>query len=97
MKVTDTYLAEITDFGTDGKGVAKIDGTPVFVPYAAKGDLCKIKITEVKKSFAEARIVKIIRPSGIRSSAPCYKYGQCGNTFLSRPKISLNAKFLSRR
>lgn len=82
MKVTDTYLAEITDFGTDGKGVAKIDGTPVFVPYAAKGDLCKIKITEVKKSFAEARIVKIIRPSGIRSSAPCYKYGECGGCVL---------------
>ena len=64
MKVTDTYLAEITDFGTDGKGVAKIDGTPVFVPYAAKGDLCKVKITEVKKKlriiFREIFLVIII-------------------------------------
>ena len=35
MKVTDTYLAEITDFGLDGKGFSKIEDIAVFTPYTA--------------------------------------------------------------
>lgn len=51
MKVTDTYLAEITDFGLDGKGFSKIEDIAVFTPYTAAGDLVKIKIKKVYKEL----------------------------------------------
>lgn len=82
MKITDTYLAEITDFGLDGKGFAKIEDTAVFVPYAAAGDLAKIKVKKVKKGVAEADVVKIVRPSEVRVVPPCKYYGKCGGCVL---------------
>ena len=66
MKVTDTYLAEITDFGLDGKGFSKIEDIAVFTPYTAAGDLAKIKIKKVYKGVAEADAVKIVRPASCR-------------------------------
>lgn len=82
MKVTDTYLAEITDFGLDGKGFSKIEDIAVFTPYAAAGDLVKIKIKKVYKGVAEADAVKIVRPANCRVVPPCKTYGECGGCVL---------------
>ena len=82
MKVTDTYLAEITDFGLDGKGFSKIEDIAVFTPYTATGDLAKIKIKKVYKGVAEADAVKIVRPASCRVVPPCKTYGECGGCVL---------------
>lgn len=82
MKKTDTFLAEIVDTGMDGAGVARIEETPVFVPYAAKGDLCKIKIEKVNKSYAFGKLVKVVRPSADRVESPCNAFGECGGCSL---------------
>lgn len=82
MKVTDTYLAEITDFGLDGKGFSKIEDIAVFTPYTAAGDLAKIKIKKVYKGVAEADAVKIVRPASCRVVPPCKTYGECGGCVL---------------
>ncbi len=94
MKVTDTYLAEITDFGLDGKGFSKIEDIAVFTPYTAAGDLAKIKIKKVYKGVAEADAVKIVRPASCRVVPPCKTYGSaaaaCYSTSIFRPKTSRN-------
>lgn len=90
MKITDTFLSEIIDTGMNGEGVCKVDGIPVFVPYAAKGDLCKIKISKVNKNYAAADLVKIVRPSDDRVGAPCPAYGSCGGCCLQH--ISFDAE-----
>lgn len=82
MKITDTYLAEIVDTGMDGAGVAKIENMPVFVPFAAKGDLCKIKIEKTAKSYAFGKLVKVVRPSTDRIDARCPYFGECGGCCL---------------
>jgi 23S rRNA (uridine2552-2'-O)-methyltransferase len=38
--------------GGHGDGIAKVDGFVVFVKGAAKGESCKVKISEVKRTFA---------------------------------------------
>lgn len=90
MKITDTFLSEIIDTGMNGEGVCKVDGIPVFVPYAAKGDLCKIKINKVNKNYAAADLVKVVRPSNDRVGAPCAAYGDCGGCCLQH--ISFDAE-----
>lgn len=88
MKVTDTYLAEITDFGLDGKGFSKIEDIAVFTPYTAAGDLVKIKIKKVYKGVAEADAVKIVRPASCRVVPPCKTYGECGGCVLQHVDFS---------
>ena len=91
MKVTDTYLAEITDFGLDGKGFSKIEDIAVFTPYTAAGDLVKIKIKKVYKGVAEADAVKIVRPANCRvrrAKRTGSAAAACCSTSIFRPKTS---------
>ncbi|MGL4854519.1 MAG: class I SAM-dependent RNA methyltransferase [Lentisphaeria bacterium] len=65
----------IEDIAFGGNGVARTsDGMAVFVPYSAPGDELRVEITKVKKRFAEAKIIEIIKPSQFRVSPKTEKY-----------------------
>ena len=70
--------AEITAYGSDGAGIARIDGQVVFVPGAARGDVCRLGITKVLKNRAYARIDAILTPSEHRRENDCPAFPQCG-------------------
>ena len=61
-----------------GKSLGKIDGKNIFIPYAIPGEKLEIQITEEKKDYDEAEIVKILEASPHRIEAPCRYYGKCG-------------------
>lgn len=61
-----------------GPGLARTDRGVVFVDFAAPGDRLEVEVTEVKKSYARARITQIIEASSERVPAPCLYYGNCG-------------------
>ena len=69
---------EIVDVAADGKSIAKIDDMVVFIPYGAPGDIVDIKLDKKKKSFAEAHIERMVRPSEIRIEPFCEHFGVCG-------------------
>lgn len=50
----------------------------VFVHGSYPGDLVRAMITKIKKSYAEAKTVEVIRPSAERTKAPCKYFGVCG-------------------
>ena len=50
----------------------------IFVPFAAPGDVVDLQITRKKHSYAEARIVKMHKPSDIRVEPFCQHFGVCG-------------------
>ena len=50
----------------------------VFIPYGAPGDIVDIKLDKKKKSFAEAHIERMVRPSEIRIEPFCEHFGVCG-------------------
>jgi len=62
------YTGRMADSTILGAGVAKIDGLAVFVNGAAAEDVCRFKITEVKKNFAFAELVEIIEDSPYKLS-----------------------------
>jgi len=43
--------------GGQGDGIAKVDGFVLFVKGAAKGERCRVKVTDVKRTFATAEKV----------------------------------------
>lgn len=69
---------EIVDVAAEGKSIAKIDDMVVFIPYGAPGDIVDIKLDKKKKSFAEAHIEKMVKPSEIRIEPFCEHFGVCG-------------------
>jgi len=70
--------AEITGITSEGNGVCRADGMAVFVPNTATGDMAKIKIVKVLKSYAYGIVDEIINPSPDRISSDCNVYKKCG-------------------
>lgn len=69
---------DIQRLSLGGEGVGRAGAMVVFVPYAAPGDRLEAEITDSRKNFARARIVRLIAPSKDRLEAPCPYYYRCG-------------------
>lgn len=61
-----------------GNSIAKIDGKTVFIPYTLPGEKLEIEITEEKRDYDLAKIVKILEPSKHRVQPACPYYQKCG-------------------
>ena len=72
------YNIHIESLGTSGEGVGRIDGFTVFVEGGLPGEDLFIRITEVKKNYAAADLLKIINASHDRVKPPCEIYRECG-------------------
>lgn len=78
VKKNQIFEVEIDNIAFGGKGLAKLDGYTLFIDQAVPGDLAAVRITKKKKSYAEARVDRLIRPSSLRVDAPCPYSGYCG-------------------
>jgi len=78
LKRGDELQLEVIDAAFEGKSVARHEGLVVFVENAVPGDLIIAKLLKVKKSYAEAKVVRIERPSKLRVEPRCKYFGVCG-------------------
>jgi 23S rRNA (uracil1939-C5)-methyltransferase len=78
LKRGDELRLEITDAAFEGKSIARHEGLVVFVENAVPGDLVVAKLSKIKKSFAEAKLVRVERPSPLRVEPRCKYFGVCG-------------------
>lgn len=69
---------EITGVAAEGKSIARVDDMVVFIPYGAPGDVVNIKLDKKKRSYAEAHIVDLVKPSPDRVTPACEHFGVCG-------------------
>ena len=69
---------EISDIAFGGKGLVRVNGLAVFVDQAVPGDIALIRINRKKKTYAEARLIKLIKASSHRIHPPCVYSGFCG-------------------
>ncbi len=58
VELGDELEVTIESVGAKGDGIAKKDGFVIFIPGAQKGETVKIKITELKTSFAIGETVQ---------------------------------------
>ena len=63
---------------SEGNGVGRLDGIPVFVPLTAVGDQALVKIVKVHKSYCYGRLEAVERPSPDRLVPDCAAFAQCG-------------------
>lgn len=78
-KVGDRFIGTIIALTFEGKGIIRTqDNFVIFVPYTARGDEVECEILTLKKGYAEAKVIHLIRPSLSRTEPRCPYFGQCG-------------------
>lgn len=68
----------IESVAAEGKALARVDGTVLFVPFAVPGDVVDVKVTKKKKNYMEGYILRIVTPSEHRLEPFCSHFGVCG-------------------
>lgn len=77
-KVGQIHTVTIQDIAFGGDGVARLDDFVLFVPFVGLGETVEVEVTEVKKSFARARLRRIVTSSADRVQPECAHFGACG-------------------
>lgn len=72
------FKAEISGYGYDGEGVARLDGKVVFLPYALRGEQVEFVKTQEKSKFSRGKVVNIIKKHSRRCKPPCPYFEKCG-------------------
>ena len=78
FKINDIVELQITGLGSSGEGVGKAQGFTVFVKGALPGETVKVKLFQVKKSYASGNILSVEQASAQRVEPPCPYYKTCG-------------------
>ena len=78
MRPGDEIVIEPSELVAGGAALARIDGFPIFAANVYPGDVARVRLTEVKKGFARAELVRVEKASGLRRVAPCPIAGECG-------------------
>ena len=77
-KTGERHVLTITDIAFGGDGVGRLGEFVVFVPFVDTGEEVEVELTEVKKSYARARLVQVLRASTQRVVPECRYFGRCG-------------------
>ncbi len=78
MNINDELIVNIEKMLYEGLALARVDNFPVFIEDACVGDKIKIKVSKIKKNFAQAEILEIIEPSVHRVKPFCALHNVCG-------------------
>jgi 23S rRNA (uracil1939-C5)-methyltransferase len=78
VKKNQVIEVDVDNIAFGGRGLAKLNGYTIFIDQAVPGDVAAVRILKKKKSYAEARVERLIKPSTQRVEAPCPYSGYCG-------------------
>lgn len=78
LKRGEQVELDIEKFADKGKSLARQNGYVVFVPGAVPGDRVRVRIAKSKKSYAEAHLEEVLKPSELRTEPRCFYFGTCG-------------------
>src|SRR5678816_4321049 len=78
MKVNKRSTLDVTGVALGGKALARDDGRVVFVDRGLPGDRIEVEYTRFKKTWAEARLERVLEPSPLRVAPVCPHLDYCG-------------------
>ena len=78
LTLGDKLTLTIRDIAFGGEGVAREGDFVVFVPFVALGEVVEAEVTELKRRFARAKLLRVVVPSPERVDPLCSHFGQCG-------------------
>ena len=78
LNIGDKLTLNIHDMAFGGEGVGRVDDFVLFVPFVIPGEEAEVEVTEVKKNFGRAKLLRVLKPSPERVEAQCRYFGGCG-------------------
>ncbi len=76
--IPEVMTVEVEKLSNLGYGIAKVDGYVIFVEGACPGDTVKIRLGKKNKSYANAKVLEIVKPSPHRVEPFCPMQKVCG-------------------
>lgn len=73
-----SFTVEIEKIVYGGRGMGRINGKIVFVPFTAPGDRVQVELVREGKDYAEAVLKTIEQSSPLRVKPFCSLFGKCG-------------------
>lgn len=86
-------IITIEDITSEGEGIGRVNGFALFVKDTIMGDVVKVKIMKMKKSYGYARLIEIISPSPYRVEPVCPVAKQCGGCQLQHCSYEKQLEF----
>lgn len=78
IKKNEIYNITITDLGTNGEGIGKVDGYTLFVKNTLPFEEVSVLVVKTNKNYGYGKAVKILKPSPYRVIPLCPVAGKCG-------------------
>jgi tRNA/tmRNA/rRNA uracil-C5-methylase (TrmA/RlmC/RlmD family) len=78
LNIGDQITLKIKDVGFGGEGVGRIDDFVVFVPFVVVDETVAVEVTELKRQFARAKLLRVVEPSPERTTPKCDHFQRCG-------------------
>ena len=78
INLNDEIIVDIEKMLYEGLALARVENFPVFIENACVGDKAKIRISKLKKNFANAELIEIVEPSKHRVKPFCALHNVCG-------------------
>ena len=82
LKKNEIIQGTIIDITSEGYGVLKYDGFPVFVPYTVINEEVEVKVIKVAKSYGVGRVERILKDVDTHIEPKCPVYKKCGGCSL---------------
>ncbi|MCH9631578.1 MAG: 23S rRNA (uracil-C(5))-methyltransferase RlmCD [Chlamydiia bacterium] len=76
--VSDVIECNIHDLGLHGEGIGAVDGFTIFIQGALPKEFVRAKVTLVKKNYAVATLIKVLKLSDDRVDPKCPYFKKCG-------------------
>ena len=92
----DPVEAEIRDLTHDGRGVAELDGQPVFVAGALPNERVMLRPKGRRRRVTEAELHSVLEPSPDRVEPRCRYFGRCGGCSLQHLHYEAQLRFKQR-
>lgn len=78
ITIGEKYTMELIDITHSGEGVGRIENMIVFVEGGLPGDIVEVEIKNVKKTYAQGNLLKIIEDAPERVVPECQYFNECG-------------------
>ena len=78
LQKNDILTVTCDSIGTNGEGIARHDGTTLFVPYFLTGERARVKVLKVKGNAAYAKVEELLTPAEDRVRPACPVFARCG-------------------
>ncbi len=84
---------KISDIGSEGNALARVDNLVVFVPMLIPGDVVDIQVIRKRKKYLEGRVVRFHEYSADRIEPRCRHFGVCGGCKWQHLPYELQLKY----